>query len=1248
MRLSIVHLNSGHAVALFFLAALLLQAPAFAEMVLIEENAGNAGIRLQSQSRSGVEIHYGMDRFDFESLEVDGEQMQIVLLPGVFLPNNAGAPNLPGLSRAVAIPEGASVSLEVVSAQTRTYSNIELAPAPPIQKEDDDSPLSYEKDPSIYNRDANYPENHVLVSEPTDMRGVDIVNIGVTPFQYNPVTKELTVYTELDIRIEFVGGNGEFGENRLRNRYWEPLLRDHLLNYESLPHVDFDLPRGNREGYEYVIICPDNAEFIPWADTLKTWRNLQGISTEFYTTSETGTSHTQIEAWLNNAYNTWDIPPVAFLILGDYPGSGDDRDSGVTSPTWSYYCVSDNIYADVSGNNLPDMAHGRITARGADDLELMIGHMLSYEREPVTNPDFYEHPLIAGGWQTERWFILCTEICYGYQANVLGKDPVREYAIYSGSPGYTWSTNPNTYMVVNYFGPSGLGYIPADPSHLTDWGGNAVGVIDAVNAGAYMVLHRDHGSVFSWGEPYFGIGHISYFTTDMYPFVFTINCLTGKYNHGGQCFTEAWHRFEHGAVGLVAASEVSYSFVNDTFIWGMMDSMWPDFDPGYGDNDNTGPADLRTAFAHSSGKWYLQASSWPYNPQHKIYTHHLFHHHGDAFITMYSEMPIDLTVVHDDFLALGEETFDIQADAGAVIALTVDGEIIGVADATGSMQSVPIEPQNEEGTLRITVTKANYFRYDVQIPIESGSIVVLPDGSGDYRTIQAAIEAASDGGLVELGDGVFIGDGNRDVDFLGKAVTVQAQSGNAQDCIIDCEASALEPHRGFIFQTGEGATSILKNVTIINGYAPPTPQEAGGAILFDGSSPTITGCIFTENAGVDAGALSCNASSPTLTSCTFDLNLASDAGGAVLCDAASTPRMTNCSFTGNVSDGNGGALACIGGSSPILVIAAFTGNEALNGGAIYLENESNPSMTYCTFEGNATQVDLDGFGGAVMSTASSPALMNCRFVSNAADSVGGAMYFSEGTPTLDRCIYAGNAAQLGGGIGFANCSPDVGKCTLYGNEAGVGGGLYLIEGSSFAVDNTIIAFGTAGEALYADPATSCEALLSCCDLFGNAGGDWVGGLEEQLGVNGNFSLDPFFCDAPAGDFHLWNYSPCSQAGCGQIGAEGVGCWDPQDIGASEVLSSLQLDRCQPNPFKDQTRIAYRIPSTGDGAHAALEIFDATGRLVQTLVDNTQSAGEHLVIWDGTDQQGTRMPSGIYYAQLRVNEASLAKRLVLMR
>jgi len=243
------------------------------------------------------------------------------------------------------------------------------------------------------------------------------------------------------------------------------------------------------------------------------------------------------------------------------------------------------------------------------------------------------------GWQTERWFQLCSETVNGFLEYELNKTPLRQNNIYSGAPGDVWSTASNTATVVNTFGPLGLNYIPQTPAHLNGfgWNANASSINQAINAGAFMVMHRDHGLETGWGEPHYRNEHLPGLNNDDLTFVFSINCLTGKFNWtGGESFTEAMHRHPKAALGLTAASEISYSFVNDTYVWGMMDNMWPQFLPDHGTNPPS--RDVLPAFGNAAGKYFLQQSNWPYNPQHKMITYYLFHHHGDAFSTVYAQM----------------------------------------------------------------------------------------------------------------------------------------------------------------------------------------------------------------------------------------------------------------------------------------------------------------------------------------------------------------------------------------------------------------------------------------------------------------------------------------------------------------------------------------------------------------------------------------------------------------------------------
>jgi len=715
-------------VAPWVVAALVLMvAVCPARTIQFVENMGQGGVTVDELSSSHLKLSYTLEEVSVEEIDADGAIMQQVFISAPALPNDEGAPNLPGIGRMFAIPEGATPRLEILSYSTETIYDIDVAPAPDIPLENDDSPMLLVKDPAIYSVNAPYPAQFARLSEVRQMRGVDVVTLGITPFQYNPVTRELTVYKNVEVRVTFEGGRGTFGEDAYRSRYWDPILRANLVNYDLLPDIEYRAPSSRDTEYEYVIICPDDPTFTTWAEVIKDFRIEQGIDTGVVTLTETGATTTDIENWINNAYDNWTTKPVAILLLGDYVSSGGT--TGVTSPIYNSYCVSDNIYGDRDGDMLPEIVMARMTA-DASNIETLVMKAINYETSPPTNPDFYQNPIMACGWQTERWFQICTEIVYGYFANVLGKTPVREYAIYSGSPGGAWSTNTNTQMLIDYFGPDGLGYIPYDSSHLTDWGGNATRINNDINSGAFLLQHRDHGGETGWGEPDYDIGDLSGLTNDDLTFVFSINCLTGKYNWSSECFTEAFHRMEHGALGLVAASEVSYSFVNDTFIFGLYDEMFPDFDPGYpvANRFNEPNGVLRPAFGNASGKHYLWASSWPYNPGDKAVTYNLFHTHADAFTQLYSEVPVDLTVTHQGVLPIGATTFQVSADEGSIVALTIDGEIIGVADGTGSTMDMTVTPATAPGTMKLVVTKPNHYRYTEDVPvIYPVTYTIVPD-----------------------------------------------------------------------------------------------------------------------------------------------------------------------------------------------------------------------------------------------------------------------------------------------------------------------------------------------------------------------------------------------------------------------------------------------------------------------------------------------------------------------------------------
>ncbi len=141
-----------------------------------------------------------------------------------------------------------------------------------------------------------------------------------------------------------------------------------------------------------------------------------------------------------------------------------------------------------------------------------------------------------------------------------------------------------------------------------------------------------------------------------------------------------------------------------------------------------------------------------------------------------------------------------------------------------------------------------------------------------------------------------------------------------------------------------------------------------------------------------------------------------------------------------------------------------------------------------------------------------------------------------------NCAFVGNSALKGGGLyGLNGAGVTLQNCTFNDNTSPHGSGLTVEYNGSLQCNNSIIAFGTGAEAIAVGENSS--ATLSCTDIYGNAGGDWVGYIAPQENANNNFSADPMFCNDWPGDLRLHEQSPCAPGAgvCGQVGTHGVGC-----------------------------------------------------------------------------------------------------------
>jgi hypothetical protein len=197
-------------------------------------------------------------------------------------------------------------------------------------------------------------------------------------------------------------------------------------------------------------------------------------------------------------------------------------------------------------------------------------------------------------------------------------------------------------------------------------------------------------------------------------------------------------------------------------------------------------------------------------------------------------------------------------------------------------------------------------------------------------------------------------------------------------------------------------------------------------------------------------------------------------------------------------------------------------NWAMNGSAGVWCEESSTSVHGCLFLDNASHLAVDFpqeyplGGGLGLEDCSSSAIDSSLFAGNSCGQNGGALGYLNSTGAITSCTFADNFCDSSG--------------------SAIGG---LGEGSTVTVENSIIALNPGSEAV----GLVGDITLICCDVYGN-GGNWVGGIAGQQGTNGNFSENPIFCGALAGNFALGEGSPCLPDGnsCGVlIGMLGVGC-----------------------------------------------------------------------------------------------------------
>jgi hypothetical protein len=104
---------------------------------------------------------------------------------------------------------------------------------------------------------------------------------------------------------------------------------------------------------------------------------------------------------------------------------------------------------------------------------------------------------------------------------------------------------------------------------------------------------------------------------------------------------------------------------------------------------------------------------------------------------------------------------------------------------------------------------------------------------------------------------------------------------------------------------------------------------------------------------------------------------------------------------------------------------------------------------------------------------------------------------------------------------------------------------------------------------------------------------------------------------------------------------------PADVAVDDAVpaANAALRQNVPNPFNPMTNIAFELPRA---ARTTLVVYDMAGRTVRTLVDGMLPAGEHSATWNGTDERGRQVATGVYLYHLRSGELDEVRRMTLVR
>ena len=483
------------------------------------------------------------------------------------------------------------------------------------------------------------------------------------------------------------------------------------------------MPRaGDSEDGGYLILTVD--AYMDAVQPLVEWKRQKGFEVRVVTPAETGHGRTEIQAWLRNAYATWETPPEYLMIVGDV----------ADIPTWDFSGnPTDHPYTLMNeGDWLPDLLLGRLSVENDYQAQTSINKTVNYEKNPDDggNADWYRRYLGVAGNAGSITPVNTVKFC-GEQLQSIGFE--------------------NSFMEGPYDGvysPPFFGEAQSVPR-----------ITNAIDSGVGLVVYRGWAyGVKGWEPPHFITNHIDGLTNGpMTPIVMSFVCLNGDYsvNSGGDviCFGEKWTRAgtpsePKGAVAFIGNGEHwSHTRYNDAMAISYYERITDPAVTTLGGLSVAGKMRFMGYFPHQLHETGDEASVEFYM--------HIYNLLGDPELNFWKATPTELDVSHESAFSVGASESHVSVNEsggpaldGARVGVVQNGELLGCAYTSGGGGAIVVfdRPVEDEGDVIITVTHPDRRPYQATLGTEDDGAFLA---ATDYR-VDDADGLASPGESVHL------------------------------------------------------------------------------------------------------------------------------------------------------------------------------------------------------------------------------------------------------------------------------------------------------------------------------------------------------------------------------------------------------------------------------------------------------------------------------------------------------------------